>query len=111
MSNNLYLIGVHLFGTPLYSWAIAASAGDTTEYNDFLWVKVADDAVRKMSIPEIPMTAQQIIDAHLKAMERADWDDSIMSRLFERMYNALPLDQVGECMECGCRAKITCQYH
>jgi hypothetical protein len=111
MSDNTYFIKENLFGTPLYHWAITSPLGATTEYNDLLWVKVSDDKVVKMSIPEVPMTAQQIMDAHLTAMQRADWEDSIMSRLFERMFNALPLDQVGECMECGGRAKITCQYH
>ena len=57
------------------------------------------------------MTVQQLQEAHRKALERNNWKESVMSRLFARNFDALPLVQVGKCMECGGRAKITCQYH
>lgn len=57
------------------------------------------------------LSPEELKKRHLEIIRENDWRENDESMEIARQFRKLPVEIVGECMECGGKAKITCQYH
>jgi hypothetical protein len=55
--------------------------------------------------------ARELQAQHLEILQNNNWEETAESLEITNRFNTMPINIIGECMECGCKAKITCQYH